>query len=268
MQDNEERPEVEAGFEGLTEDAIEPRTEGRHEMPAPTRTRRRFGFGLLAVLLMAALGVGIATQVSSTGSGDNLDSARPADLLAVLGNLNQREAALRQEIAGLEQTLSKLEAGGGSSSAALDEAKSRLAALSIQVGTVAATGPGVVLTVEDPGRSVGSEVLLDLIQELRAAGAEAIEISGAGTDPIRIGVDSWVSGSGGNVTVDGRKVSAPFRVVAIGDPPTLAAALNIPGGVVDTVARSGGQLRIEQSPQVTVAALREIKPRQYAQPGN
>ncbi|MDH6678572.1 uncharacterized protein YlxW (UPF0749 family) [Rhodococcus sp. LBL1] len=264
VQDNEERPD------GLPDDTVEQRTEGRHEMPtaAPTRTRRRFGFGLLAVLLMAALGVGIATQVSSTGSGDNLDSARPADLLAVLGNLNQREASLRQEIAGLEQTLSKLEAGGGSSSAALDEAKSRLAALSIQVGTVAATGPGVVLTIADPGKSVGSEVLLDLIQELRAAGAEAIEISGAGSDPIRIGVDSWVSGSGGNVTVDGRKVSAPFRVVAIGDPPTLAAALNIPGGVVDTVARSGGQLRIEQSPQVTVTALREIKPRQYAHPGN
>ena len=257
---NPERPDGVAG----------PRSDGRHELPrpAPARTRGRFGFGLLAVLLMAALGVGIATQVSSTGSGDNLDSARPADLLAVLGNLNQREAALRQEIAGLEQTLSKLEAGGGGSSAALDEAKARLAALSIQVGAVAATGPGVVLTVRDPGRSVGSEVLLDLIQELRAAGAEAIEISGAETDPIRIGVDSWVSGSGGSVTIDGRKVAAPFRVSAIGDPPTLAAALNIPGGVVDTVARAGGQLQIEQSSQVTVAALREIKPRQYAQPGN
>lgn len=247
-----------------------PRTEGRHEMPPtrPARSRARFGFGLLAVLLMAALGVAIATQVSSTGSGDNLDSARPADLLVVLGNLNQREAALRQEIAGLEQTLSKLEAGGGGSGAALDEAKARLSALSIQVGTVAATGPGVVLTVQDPGKSVGSEVVLDLLQELRAAGAEAIEFQGAGADPIRIGVDSWVSGGGGNVTVDGRKVSAPFRIVAIGDPPTLAAALNIPGGVVDTVARNGGQLRIEQSPQVTVAALREISSRQYARPGN
>jgi len=271
MQDTAEHPESRPeGPESGPDGAVGPPTEGRHEVPAaaPTRARARFGFGLLAVLLMVALGVAIATQVSSTGSGDNLDSARPADLLAVLGNLNQREAALRQEIAGLEQTLTKLEAGGGSSTAALDEAKSRLAALQIQVGTVAATGPGVVLTVEDPGSSVGSEVVLDLVQELRAAGAEAIQISGAGTDPIRIGVDSWVSGGGGNVTVDGRKLSAPFQVVAIGDPPTLAAALNIPGGVVDTVARSGGQLRIEQSPQVTVSALREIKPRQYAQPGN
>ncbi|RVW03206.1 DUF881 domain-containing protein [Rhodococcus spongiicola] len=247
-----------------------PRSEGRHEVPAPTggRTRSRFGFGLLALLLMAALGVGIATQVSSAGSGDHLDSARPADLLAVLGNLNQREAALRQEIADLEQTLSKLEAGGGSSSAALDEARARLSALAIQVGTVAATGPGVELTVQDPGNAVGSEVLLDVVQELRAAGAEAIEISGSEAASIRIGVDSWISGGGGNVTIDGRRVAAPFQVTAIGDPPTLAAALNIPGGAVDAVARTGGRLQIEQSTQVTIAALREIKPRKYAQPEN
>ncbi len=134
----------------------------------------------------------IATQVTSTGSGDNLDSARPADLLVVLGNLNQREAALRQEIAGLEQTLSKLEAGGGGSGAALDEAKARLSALSIQVGTVAATGPGVTLTIQDPGRSVGSEVILDLLQELRAAGAEAIEMQGAGATRSGSG---WTRGS-------------------------------------------------------------------------
>lgn len=256
--DENERPAAGAASPG----------DGRHEMPAPSRPRARLGFGLLAVLLMTVLGIGIATQVARHGSGDNLDSARPADLLAVLGNLNQREASLRQEIAGLERTLSKLEAGGGSSGAALDEAKSRLAALSIQVGTVAATGPGVVLTVTDPTGSVGSEVLLDLVQELRAAGAEAIEIDGAGADTVRIGVDSWFSGGGGKVTVDGRRITAPFRVAAIGDPPTLAAALNIPGGVVDTVARTGGQLRIEQSAQVTVAALREIEPRQYARPGN
>jgi uncharacterized protein YlxW (UPF0749 family) len=156
----------------------------------------------------------------------------------------------------------------GSSGAALDEAQARLTALSIQVGSAPATGPGVTMRITDPNKGVGSEVLLDLVQELRAAGAEAVQIQGADGPPIRIGVDSWVSGSVGGVSVDGRKVNAPYGVVAIGDPPTLAAALNIPGGVVDTVARSGGQLTIEQSQQVTISALREAKPRQYAQPGN
>ncbi|MGW0176515.1 DUF881 domain-containing protein [Rhodococcus sp. NPDC003322] len=246
-------------------------TEGRHEWhtatPAAAR-RSKVVFGLLALLLMAALGIAIATQVRDTGSGDTLDSARPADLLVILDNLNQREAALRQEITSLQETLSTLQRSGGGSDAALAEANARLTALSIQVGAAAATGPGVVLTVTDPASGVGSEVMLDMVQELRAAGAEAIEVRGAEGAPIRVGVNSWVSGTAGNLQLDGTALAAPYVVTAIGDPPTLAAALNIPGGVVDTVARSGGRVSVEQSGQVTIAALREAKPRQYAQPGN
>lgn len=247
------------------------RDEGKHELhagPGTARSTRPRVVLVLAVLLIGILGVGIATQVQSTGSGDALDSARPADLLVVLDRLNQRQASLREEIAALEQTLATLQRSGGGSGAALHEAQARLSALSIQVGTVAATGPGVILTIRDPLRGVGSEVLLDLIQELRGAGSEAMQVRGARGELIRIGVDSWVRGPAGGITLDGTGITAPYEVTAIGDPPTLAAALDIPGGVVDNVARNGGALSIEQSRQVTVPALREIKPRQYSQPGN
>lgn len=234
--------------------------------PAGSRsTRSTPVFAVLAALLVFLLGTGIATQVKNTGTGDNLDSARPADLLVLLDNLNRREAALRQEITTLERTLSSLERDG--SDAALAEARARLEDLSVQLGTAPAAGPGVVLTVSDPLGAIGAEVVLDMIQELRAAGADTMQIAGAGGDAVRIGVDSWVTGSAGAVTVDDRPLRAPYTVTAIGDGPTLAAALNIPGGVVDTVARSGGTLKVEQSPQVEVPALREIEPRQYSQPG-
>ena len=67
------------------------------------------------------------------------------------------------------------------------------------------------MSITDPNKGVGSEVLLDLVQELRAAGAEAVQIQGADGAPIRIGVDSWVSGSPGGVSVDGRKVGAAVQ---------------------------------------------------------
>ncbi|MGL4306571.1 MAG: DUF881 domain-containing protein [Mycobacteriaceae bacterium] len=247
---------------------------GRHEKLDETleltpRKSTSVFFGVFAVLLCAALGVAIATQVRGTGSGDSLESARPADLLVVLDTLHQREASLRQEITTLEQTLSALQASGSGSDAAVLEAQARLAALSIQVGIAAATGPGVILTITDDTNGIGPEVLIDQVQELRAAGAEAIEMRGAKTrQRVRIGVDSSISGSAGSIRVDDVQLSAPFTVLAIGDPPTLAAALNIPGGVVDTVGRAGGKAIVEQSAQVDITALREIKPRQYAQPGN
>ncbi|VEG55508.1 Bacterial protein of uncharacterised function (DUF881) [Mycolicibacterium aurum] len=237
---------------------------GRHEMP-PSRTV----FGVLAVLLCLLLGVAIATQVRQTDSGDSLDTARPADLLILLDSLQQREAALNIEVADLQRTLAQLQASGSSDQAAIENARTRLAALSILIGTVAATGPGVTLTIADPAQGVAPETMLDVINELRAAGAEAMEIRGQRNGQqisVRIGVDTWVVGSPGALTVDSAVMGPVYSVLAIGDPPTLAAAMNIPGGAMDSIERVGGTMVVQQSDRVDVTALRQPKERQYAQP--
>ncbi len=116
---------------------------------------RRSVFGALAVLLCVLLGIAIITQVRQTESGDSLETARPADLLILLDSLQQREAALNTEVADLQRTLAQLQASGTSDQAAIENAQARLAALSILIGTVPATGPGVTLTITDttPGRA-------------------------------------------------------------------------------------------------------------------
>ncbi|MCX5044355.1 DUF881 domain-containing protein [Aldersonia sp. NBC_00410] len=248
----------------------DPVEESPEQQPPPGQKRVRKAspraLQVLALILIGVLGIAIATQIRDTDSGSSLDSARPTDLLALLDNLNRREASLRQEIATLQGTIAGLEQRG--SSAAVDEARARLSALSVQVGTVPASGPGVVLTIADPALKVGPDVLLDAVQELRAAGAEAIQIGGAGGDPLRVGINTWIGGTPGAVIVDGVTLTAPYTVVAIGDPPTLAAAVNIPGGVVDSVSRSGGTLVVEQREQVAVTATRDPTDPHYAQPGN
>ncbi|MGH3583858.1 MAG: DUF881 domain-containing protein, partial [Mycobacterium sp.] len=110
------------------------------------RTRSQRVFGALAALLILLLGVAIVTQVRQTESGDSLETARPADLLVLLDSLQQREAALNTEVADLQRTLSSLQASGSSDQAAIENAQARLAALSILIGTVGATGPGVTIT--------------------------------------------------------------------------------------------------------------------------
>lgn len=247
---------------------------GRHELPdgAPARlprTRTQLMFGALAVLLCVLLGVAIATQVRQTESGDALDTARPADLLVLLDSLQQREAALGTEVADLQKTLSSLQASGNSDQAAIEGAQARLRALSILIGTVAATGPGVTITIEDIAPGVSPETMLDVINELRAAGAEAMEIrSGRGDQQtaVRVGVDTWVTGTAGALVVDNVTINPPYSILAIGDPPTLAAAMNIPGGAMDSVKRVGGTMTVQQADALDVTALRQPKPRQYAQP--
>jgi len=263
--------------------ASEPEHHGRHELspdePAPAigalhgsgvagvvrRGGSQVAFGALAVLLCVLLGVAIVTQVRQNESGDSLETARPADLLILLDSLQQREAALNTEVSDLQRTLAQLQASGSSDQAAIENAQARLAALSILIGTVPATGPGVMITIEDTAPGVPAEAISDVINELRNAGAEAIEIRG-GAAAIRAGVDTWVAGAPGTLIVDSTTLSPPYSVLAIGDPATLAAAMNIPGGATDSIERVGGTMKVQQSDRVDVTALRQPKPRQYAQP--
>ncbi|GAS87200.1 hypothetical protein RMCB_1296 [Mycolicibacterium brisbanense] len=287
----EKAPEADSGTDAAVEkgtDAAEaPAHEqpgdhhGRHEMPDGTpRTRwkslavaqqgrSQLIFGALGLLLCVLLGAAIVTQVRQNDSGDSLETARPADLLILLDSLQQREASLSTEVADLQRTLQQLQASGSSDQTAIENAQARLAALSIQIGTVAATGPGVTLTIEDNAPGVAAETMLDVINELRAAGAEAIEIRGGGADQqtaVRVGVDTWVVGTPGQLIIDNVAVGPPYSVLAIGDPPTLAAAMNIPGGAMDSIKRVGGTMVVQQAQRVDVTALRQPKPRQYAQP--
>jgi uncharacterized protein YlxW (UPF0749 family) len=264
--------------------ATEPRhPHGRHEL-APHGRQTQIGplqqrglpgllhqvraqpvFVVLAVLLCVLLGTAIVTQVHHKDSGDSLETARPADLLVLLDSLRQREAALNTEVSDLQNTLANLQRSGSNDQAAIEDAQARLAALSILVGTVGAAGPGVIITIDDPRHDVAPEAMLDVINELRAAGAEAMEIRDA-HQATRVGVSTWVAGAAGALEIDGTTVNPPYSVAAIGDPPTLAAAMNIPGGAVDAVRRVGATMTVAQADRVDVSALRQPKPRQYAQP--
>ncbi len=261
------------------------RHHGKHELPpdeparpigdlrpngiagVTRRGRSQLMFGALAVLLCVVLGIAIVTQVRQTESGDSLETARPADLLVLLDSLQQREAALNTEVADLQRTMAALQASGSNDQAAIENARARLAALSILIGTVAATGPGVTLVIGDTAPGVSPETMLDVINELRAAGAEAMQIGGSGGQAVRVGVDTWVVGQAGALDVDGTTMNPPYSVLAIGDPATLAAAMNIPGGAMDSIERVGGTMAVQQADAVNVTALRQPKPRQYAQPG-
>ena len=232
--------------------------------------RSRRIFGVLAAVLCVLLGIAIATQVRQTRSGDALTNARPADLLVLLDSLQQREAALNTEVSELQRNLAAVQSAGSSDQAAIANAQSRLADLSILIGTVAATGPGVTIDIEDPGPGVAPETMLDVINELRAAGAETLEISSgeirSGRQAVRVGVDTWVSGGPGSLMVDSLTLRPPYSLAAIGDPPTLAAAMNIPGGAVDSVERVGATMTVVTSDRIEITTLRQPKPRQYAQP--
>ncbi|NEM06980.1 DUF881 domain-containing protein [Geodermatophilus normandii] len=231
-------------------------------VPAPARRRRpRLVAASLIAVLTALLGFAIAVQVRSTDTGQALEGAREEELVAILDDLDLEEERLRAQIADQRGALRELSDTDSRSAAALEDANERADALAILNGTVAAEGPGLVMSIRDPEGQVRVADLLDAIQELRGAGAETMQIDG-----VRVGVSTAVTGTPGDLRIDGRPVSAPYEVVVIGSPQDLQTAMSIPGGVVDRVGRQGGSVDIQQRDRVVVDALRPLDEPQYAQP--
>jgi uncharacterized protein YlxW (UPF0749 family) len=231
-------------------------------------------------VLIGVLGFAAAVQVRSTQDEDTvLASARQEDLVAILDDLSSRSVRLRQEITTLTTTRERLTTGSGRDAAALAEARRRSQVLGVLAGTVRARGPGITLTITDRGEHV-AEVLLDALQELRDAGAEAVQIEGpvedageaapaSSTGPaVRVvAATAFVDAADqGGVEVDGTLLRSPYRFTVIGEPATMAAALAIPGGVIDSVEQRDATAVVTRSESVLVAALRPLDRPRYARP--
>lgn len=148
---------------------------------------------LIVALLLFVLGLGLAIQVRSNSDNSALRGARQEDLVRILDELDNRTERLEDEKQRLDDQRTELENSSDQAEEARKQTLEKERQLGILAGTVAAHGPGITLTISDPGGAVEADMLLDTIQELRAAGAEAIEVDG-----VRVVADTYFSGDGEN----------------------------------------------------------------------
>ncbi|MDO5501977.1 MAG: DUF881 domain-containing protein [Actinomycetia bacterium] len=224
-------------------------------MGRPRATRANFIVGLLAV----ALGFAIAAQVRQTDVA-GLANLREDELVRILDNVTQENARLSNEIRELEATRLQL-ASGATTDEVRAAVQARLDTIRVLSGSVSATGPGIVLTIDDPEHRVNAVLLLDALQELRDAGAEVVDING-----VRVVASTYFTDLDGGVTVSGTSIEIPYVVSAIGDPPTMSAAMDIPGGVRDRVRGINGQATVEQRDSLDITSLHIPTAPEYAQP--
>ncbi|MDT0277081.1 DUF881 domain-containing protein [Blastococcus goldschmidtiae] len=228
--------------------------------PAPGR-RRDLRAAVLIGVLTLLLGFAFTVQVRNSDDEQLLAGAREEDLVRIVDEVNSRGVRLRELIADERRALRQLTSSDSETASALEEARSRAASLGVLNGTDPALGPGLRMTLRDPDDAVRVTDLVDVIQELRGAGAETMQIDG-----VRVGLTTAVTGTAGALMMDGRPITAPYEVLVLGSPQDMETALNIPGGVVQNIGSRGGSVTIEQVPELVVDALRLLPEAQYADP--
>ncbi|QCB93590.1 DUF881 domain-containing protein [Cellulomonas shaoxiangyii] len=235
------------------------------ERPAWTRLahamRPRTTTGqLLTAALCALLGFALVVQVRQT-TDTHLGALRQDDLVRLLDETTTRSDELTREAADLQRERDELLSGSDRQQAALDAARRNAATQGILTGRLPATGPGVEITLTEAEPSIRAGTMLHVLEELRNAGAEAIQLNDQ-----RVTASSAFTGSAGAVVLDGVTLSTPYRWRVIGEPDTIATALEIPGGAIATVRADGGRGTVETMDRVDVTAVRRLPDPVHATP--
>lgn len=242
--------------------------------PSPVRPPARSGWArlghamrprttqgqLLTAALCALLGFALVVQVRQT-TDTQLGALRQNDLVRLLDETTTRTDELEQESLDLQRERDELLSGSDRQQAALDAARRTAEMQGILTGRLPATGPGVRITLTEPDGEIRPATMLHVLEELRNAGAEAMELNGH-----RITASSAFTGTRGAVELDGAALTSPFRWTVIGDPDTIAPALEIPGGALVRVRADGGRATVEKSDSVDVTAVRALPDPVHATP--
>jgi len=235
--------------------APRPASKGWRELLRPSVSQ------VVVALLIGGLAFAITVQINDAGEED-FSNVRGEELVELLKSLDVANERLNTQIEDLTATRNGLRSSTRRSEQAKKEAKLRAEQLAILAGTSGARGSGIELVINDPDEQIDAPALLDAIEELRDAGAEAIAINGVA----RVVAQTYFLDDDGQIRVGGREIKRPYRIEAIGDADDLAEAVRFRGGLIDRVANRGGSASVTEKDRVTITALADVKSPEYARP--
>lgn len=110
-------------------------------------------------------------------------------------------------------------------------------------------GEGIIITLTDTDeKSVSSLDLVNLVNELVLAGAEAISIN----DNRVVNMTDIVDIGNQFVVINSQRIYSPYIVKAIGEKTYLQSALTIKSGYVDRYKASGININVEQKNNIKI----------------
>lgn len=213
---------------------------------------------LLLGLVCVILGLMVSFQFKLTNNPYTKYSAkRMEDLVSEVENLRKQKDDLSSKVQEYQKKVDEIEKAASSESAIANQMKTELDNLRILSGLTDVEGPGITMTLTptmDVKGSSGSQIystdILDIINELNAAGAEAISIN----DQRYVG-RTQIKEAGAFIKINDEKFSpvSTFVIKAIGDPKILDGAFKMPGGIKDKLEEFAGiEIKISQEQNIKI----------------
>ncbi len=178
------------------------------------------------------LGIMISLQYKSINYNQSMasyENMRLDELKSELILLQNQKSSLQERLEELEtenQTYAKVKAGD---SEAAQQIQNSLQKARVFAGLETVKGAGLVVTLDNYASiKVQDYDILNIVNELRASGAQAISVNDE-----RIVAMTEIRKAGRYVMINGKQFKAPFVIKAIADPNNLEHSLTMIGGEVE-----------------------------------
>jgi len=229
---------------------------------------KNYKFQLALALVCVVLGLMISIQFKTVKTGVGpVSENRARELASQLKKVKEERDTLLTLKNDYEKKIRGYEEQASNGSVSAQMLKNELDDARIIAGLEDVHGPGITVTLDDLKFAetynyslISHEMLLLLVNELNAAGAEAISINDQ-----RIVSTTEIILAGAHININTVEFAPPFIVKAIGDPKTLEGAIMMRSGIVEDIQINDIDVTVAQEQKITVLKYNGVLEKKYAE---
>lgn len=206
--------------------------------------------GLMCLILTMLIFIQVKT-ISQTDISE-LETMRESELKTEITSLKAKYEETVAKFNETSQTILEYEQASIEGKEASEILQKELKETEDLLGRNSVTGEGIIIYLSDGTSKINTDDLLELINLLKNAGAEAISINEQ-----RIVYDSYIADINDKnlITVKGEYIASPYVVKAIGNTTYLESAISQKNyGYIDTKITAGKQIELERNSAITIAS--------------
>ncbi len=218
--------------------------------------------GIMSFIMIYVMSIQFKT-VNKTDV-DELEYMREAELKEMLTNYKERYAETEEELKGVKDKINEYTQNEKSEEEALEVLKEEVKEADMLLGNTDVKGEGVIIKINSESNysalnndipimddeeqvEITHEDLLEVVNELKLAGAEAIEINDE-----RVVTTTDIFDVGNFILINGQRTKAPYTIKAIGNQAYLESALSVKDGYIDKYRSRGYSVEISKEKEIVI----------------
>lgn len=217
--------------------------------------------GIACFLLSFA--VAVQLRITSTAESEVTQEKIITDLKDQIFKLNDDNDKLNRKYETTQKSLDNVRSKASENSSSNQEKSDLIQKYTLIQGNADVKGKGILIRYYPNEKRQNGEVvgnaditkdLVDIVNELKNAGAEAIAVN-----DIRITGTSSIEMEKNNIVIDGKRIARPFVVKAIGNSDTINSSLIRPGGTIELIKNDRAKIELVIAKEVKISRTENIE---------